>query len=562
MNKPPASDTAKARRKAKRAAKAQVEESINEELSDIEDRLHELIDAAATKLDVGAEEIRSRFLAYTGSRSSARPTAWNGSSYSGGAYMLYVLKRIREEELYEDMSDEMKERYIKVAQQVRDDKLNAGSARSGSKHTTQGSVKDQLEEIGEKLNYIHNATQVEYILMSVRGKPKDGLQAVYYASNKVRSFIESHLTIEMNQLLTLMESAALGGAQRLADRSHTETAQAKSEVCKAMLKLLRDAAAAAASDGSPPTATNPNAIPFVEWKNYHNTVKQYKVVIYNWPMKTSGQMMDPNSMGLGQLPVLLRRIRDEECGFKRLTEAEWTEWTDKFESEIKSGTVEVPLRKTQCNAGKKRKIMETSKESAGNCDEEGQRHGSPMTLGNESEPQTTPSTAGAPALERLNEARAPSPSALFEPCFHTAQPIHPFNNPPLEALPAPDPTIWPSLGASIGLVQGNFSDLESSGTIQPPPFTPQVPASPQSSSLRFRNVETPETFALRAGSPRRSRSRTPANPLPSHQQPVRTLRSRTVTRTMSPALATSTLPVSLPPSQSQGFYSEFAPPGV
>ncbi|KAG8754196.1 hypothetical protein FRC12_011273 [Ceratobasidium sp. 428] len=69
-----------------------------------------------------------------------------------------------------------------------------------------------------------------------------------------------------------------------------------------------DAAAAAASNGSPPTATNPNAILFVEWKNYHKTVKQYKVVVYNWLMKTSGQMMDPNSMGLGQLQVLLRCI--------------------------------------------------------------------------------------------------------------------------------------------------------------------------------------------------------------------------------------------------------------
>ncbi|KAG8726589.1 hypothetical protein FRC12_023254 [Ceratobasidium sp. 428] len=92
--------------------------------------------------------------------------------------------------------------------------------------------------------------------------------------------MESHLTIEMSQLLTLMESAALGGAQS-------------------------EAAAATASDGSPPMATNPNAIPFVEYKNYHKTVKQYKVAVHNWPMKTSGQMMDPNTMGLGQLQLLL-----------------------------------------------------------------------------------------------------------------------------------------------------------------------------------------------------------------------------------------------------------------
>ncbi|KAG8754172.1 hypothetical protein FRC12_011280 [Ceratobasidium sp. 428] len=370
MSDCPPSNTAKALRKAKRAEKARVEESINEELATIEDSLHKLIDAAATKLDVDAEEIRSRFLAYAGSRASARPTAWNGlihekskewsdmkGSYGGGAYMLYVLERIREEGLYEDMSDSTKEHYIKVAQKARDDQLNAGLARTGTKRLAQGSVKEELDAIGEKM------------LLSVRSKATDGLQAVYYASNKARSFMESHLTIEMSQLLTLMESAALGGAQRLADRSHTETAQAKSEVCKALLKSLRDAAAATASDGSPPMATNPNAIPFVEYKNYHKTVKQYKVVVHNWPMKTSGQMMDPNTMGLGQLQLLLRRIRDEDCGFKRLTEAEWNEWNERFESEIKSGAVEVSLRKTRCDAGKKRKVGQQSVESGGSNDQ-------------------------------------------------------------------------------------------------------------------------------------------------------------------------------------------------
>ncbi|KAG8778762.1 hypothetical protein FRC12_024834 [Ceratobasidium sp. 428] len=370
-------------RKAKRAAKAQADDAINEELAAIEENLHHLIDTAATKLDIDAEEIRSRFLAYAGSRASARPTAWNGliherskewsdmkGSYGGGAYMLYVLERIRAEGLYEDMSDDMKGHYIKVAQKARDNKLNAGSARTGTKRLAQGSVKEELDAIGEKLNYLHSVTQVEYMLLSVRSKATDGLQAVYYASNKARSFMESHLTIEMSQLLTLMESAALGGAQKetwtlgksprvepkepglfdsykerqaicsfycfkaanesrlppdeyepeLADRSHTETAQAKSEVRKALLKSLREAAAAIASDGSPPMATNPNAIPFVEYKNYHKTVKQYKVAVHNWPMKTLGQMMDPNTMGLGQLQLLLRRIRGEDCGFKRLTD--------------------------------------------------------------------------------------------------------------------------------------------------------------------------------------------------------------------------------------------------
>ncbi|KAG8722081.1 hypothetical protein FRC09_006870, partial [Ceratobasidium sp. 395] len=115
MSKRPTSSSAKELRKAKRAAKAQADNAINKELAAIEENLHHLIDTATTKLDIDAEEIRSQFLTYAGSHASARPTAWNGlihekskewsdmkGLYGGGAYMLYVLERIREEGLYED----------------------------------------------------------------------------------------------------------------------------------------------------------------------------------------------------------------------------------------------------------------------------------------------------------------------------------------------------------------------------------------------------------------------------------------------------------------------------
>ncbi|KAG8778763.1 hypothetical protein FRC12_024835 [Ceratobasidium sp. 428] len=52
-----------------------------------------------------------------------------------------------------------------------------------------------------------------------------------------------------------------------------------------------------------------------------------------------------------------------------LMEAEWNEWNEKFESEIESGAVEVSLRKTRSDAGKKRKVGQQSVESGGSNDQ-------------------------------------------------------------------------------------------------------------------------------------------------------------------------------------------------
>ncbi|KAG8692584.1 hypothetical protein FRC09_011100, partial [Ceratobasidium sp. 395] len=272
-----------------------------------------------------------------------------------------------------------------------------------------------------------------------------------------RSFMESHLMIEMSQLLTLMESAALGGAQS-------------------------EAAAATASDGSPPMATNPNAIPFVEYKNYHKTVKQ-----------------------------------DEDCGFKRLTETEWNEW-------------------------KERKVGQQPVESGGSNDQNQQTSQTSIALENEIEPQVAPGAAGAPTVEYSNAVCAPSPSALFKPRFQATQPSHPFDSPISDTFLAPGPATWP--------VSMHRLDCRGVSVVW------------RSPSLRFQDAETPETLARQTTSPRRLRSCTPANPPEPHQQPVRTLRNRTITRSMSSAVATNAVQAPLTVSQLEGFYSEFAPPGV
>jgi hypothetical protein len=76
--------------------------------------------------------------------------------HPGGAYMHYVIERIHEEGLYkpEEMSDEMKEHYIQVAQQARDAKLNAGAAKTSSQRLIQGSARNELIKISERVRML------------------------------------------------------------------------------------------------------------------------------------------------------------------------------------------------------------------------------------------------------------------------------------------------------------------------------------------------------------------------------------------------------------------------
>jgi hypothetical protein len=50
------------------------------------------------------------------------------------------------------------------------------------------------------------------MLLVVQGRTEDGLQPIYYATKQARAFTESQLHIPMNHFITLMESAAIGGA--------------------------------------------------------------------------------------------------------------------------------------------------------------------------------------------------------------------------------------------------------------------------------------------------------------------------------------------------------------
>ncbi|KAG8760604.1 hypothetical protein FRC11_000178, partial [Ceratobasidium sp. 423] len=54
------------------------------------------------------------------------------------------------------------------------------------------------------------------------------------------------------------------------------------------------------------------------------------------------------------------------CGFKRLTENEWKEWTEKLDQDVETGKIKLPTRKTRSDAGKKRNhetLMEGDEEA-------------------------------------------------------------------------------------------------------------------------------------------------------------------------------------------------------
>ncbi|QRW13946.1 hypothetical protein RhiLY_12945 [Ceratobasidium sp. AG-Ba] len=355
----------KVRRKSKRAERALHNKTINNALESIDHQLHEIVQSTADDLDISVDEIRSEFLAYASIRSTAHPTAWNGliheksidwseekDNYPGGAFMHYVVERIKSEGLYENMDETEKEYYKGVAQEARDAKLNAGSTRTTAKRLVQGTAKERLEEIAESLDRLHNVTGIEFALFAVRGNASHGLKPQYFASKTASTFFESHLSVSMDQLVTLMESAALGGAPALLSSAKSETSQSKTLTRQVMLESLRDAATSVAPDGALPFITDRQEIRFVEWSNHHKMVESYGVISFGWPLSDSARMMLPNGMGLAMLHQLLQRIRAKQCGFRRMGQAEAEAWLEQFDGDVAAGIITIEDRKRRSDAGK------------------------------------------------------------------------------------------------------------------------------------------------------------------------------------------------------------------
>ncbi|KAG8732197.1 hypothetical protein FRC10_001160 [Ceratobasidium sp. 414] len=53
----------------------------------------------------------------------------------------------------------------------------------------------------------------------------------------------------------------------------------------------------------------------------------------------------------------LQLIKNNQCGFKCLTDAQWDEWKALFDSEVELGDAQINTRKTRKDAGQKRKMV-------------------------------------------------------------------------------------------------------------------------------------------------------------------------------------------------------------
>ncbi|CUA73045.1 hypothetical protein RSOLAG22IIIB_10489 [Rhizoctonia solani] len=366
------SEADKAAAKAKRKEQDDLNYKIATAAEELESQLNEDMQARAELLGVEISALRARFLMYASHRCDTQPTIWNGlvhvkseewadmkEKYPGRAFLAYVVERIHNEDLYDlaKMSDEEQDQYIRAAQDARKAKLNAGVAKTSSERFVQGTVKNEIGAICNRLQYLHAATSIECLLFVVKGKAQDGLAPTYHASDKARTFLESHLKAPVAHLLDLMESSSIGGSAALALCHQTKTQLIKSRVRRAMLMSCRTAVTSVADDGSPPVVTEPLDIGMIEYKNYISFAKENKVIMEGWPVKPDGSLVDPSSMGLGKLETLLKLLENPNsgCGFKCLTENEWKEWTEKLDQDIKAGKVILPSRKTRSDAGKKRR---------------------------------------------------------------------------------------------------------------------------------------------------------------------------------------------------------------
>ncbi|CCO33159.1 hypothetical protein BN14_07230 [Rhizoctonia solani AG-1 IB] len=247
--------------KAPKKAKRQEQDELNVKIATparmLESRLNEDMQAEAESLGIDISALRARFWMYTSHRCDSQPTVSNGlvhvkseewaemkDVYPGREFLAYVVDRIHSENLYDiaKMSDEDQDQYIRAAQDACKAKLNARIAKTTSERFTQGTVKNEIMAICQRLNYLHAATSVECLLFVVKGRAQDGLAGIYHASNKARVFLESHLKAPVTHLLDLMESSSIGGSAGTAVTSVAE-------------------------DGSPPVVSNPLDIGMVEYKN-------------------------------------------------------------------------------------------------------------------------------------------------------------------------------------------------------------------------------------------------------------------------------------------------------
>ncbi|KDN47370.1 hypothetical protein RSAG8_03510, partial [Rhizoctonia solani AG-8 WAC10335] len=436
--------------KEKRKAQDALNYQIAKAAAALEERMNKDMETEAKRLGVEVAAIRARFLMYASHRGDTQPTVWNGLVHvkseewaemkgklvQGRAFLAYVVERIHNEDLYNlaEMSEEDQECYIRAAQEARMAKLNAGTAKTSSQRLLQGTVKNELSGICNRLQYLHAATEIEFVLLVVKGRAQDGLAPTYTVSDKARAFIESHLKASITHTLDLFESSSIGGAGAVALRSRNETQTVKSKLRRKVTQLFYDTVPTVAEDGSPPIVTNSLEIGMFEYKNYVNVVKEYRVILKGWPLTSNGSLVDPSSMGLGRMQRLLKLLEDpdSDCGFKRLTESEWKRWSEKLEEDVNAGRVTLPTRKIRIDAGKKRR-HETSKEDKADDSKQARKQG---TNQKPRKPSAAKKSNSQRTTQKKTPEQIPSSDSAQEappdnPSDHHTHPVAP--NQPVEA---------------------------------------------------------------------------------------------------------------------------------
>ncbi|KDN33888.1 hypothetical protein RSAG8_13028, partial [Rhizoctonia solani AG-8 WAC10335] len=351
-----------------------------------------------------------------------------------------------------------------------------------------------------------------------------------------------------------MESSSIGGSAALTLCHQTKTQLVKSRVRRAMLMSCRTAVTSVAEDGSPPMVTDRLDIGMVEYKNYINFVKENKVIMEGWPVKPDGSLVDPSSMGLGKLEKLLKLLENPSsgCGFKRLSENEWKEWTEKLDQEIVAGKIKLPTRKTRSDAGKKRKrdthvegdeADVSMAERKKNTKPKSKKASAPKARGSQATKQKKSSASNrSPSSDSLQAA---NPDAISDHLSHAANPSQPTGVQDVTSADQHDNLPMPTEMMRTSPLVDSTPNTQTTfnfefGAVDPtapqwPANTPPRTSTPQASQIGLKPsaiaargsprsgpgtpkrdyrfvVSTPEQQAARANSPRRLRSRSPAMP--------------------------------------------------
>ncbi|CEL56029.1 hypothetical protein RSOLAG1IB_02043 [Rhizoctonia solani AG-1 IB] len=324
-------------------------------------------------MNIDPQQLTSKFLAAQSASHSARPTAWHGFvskmssewksegealGYTGMTYMNWVVKRIGDEDLYANLTDGEKENMVKYAEELCASRLSAGSVRNGERRLTQGNIKNEIFNMCERLRYLSDKTGIKVISIVVRGDETAGLKPIYYASKKARRFLESHIRVDAEEFIRLLEQSAIGGAAELGDKHAKKKNVIKSELRDVLTDSLRDAALETASDGWKPMISDRSEIGQMSYTRYPNLVVSYGVELVGWPMVSEYVPKDPSQLGgKSVMSVLIAKIKSKPAtaGFRRLTKSEWEDWKEKYQQQVAEGGI-VKERQTRSDKGRSRKV--------------------------------------------------------------------------------------------------------------------------------------------------------------------------------------------------------------